>query len=80
MSSTDGPILSSSPTAPARMSSCARTSDPGNGSCQARKVASAGSSRSPLPGHWVCSGSPSGDGPANVATKPSYVAGGPYGP
>src|SRR6516225_2358063 len=80
VSSTDGPILSSSPTAPARMSSCARAASLTDGSCQARNVASAGSSRSPLPGHWVCSGSPGGDGAANEATNPSYAAGGPIGP
>src|SRR5215469_7010158 len=80
VSSTDGPMRSSSPAAPVPMSSCAFTMLGGNGSCQARNVAKAGSSRSPLPGHWVCSGSPGGDGAANVATNPSYAAGGPYGP
>src|ERR1700691_4200757 len=77
VSSTDGPIRSSSPAAPTRMSSCARAASVTNGSCQARKVASAGSERAPLPGHCVCGGSPGGDGAANVATNPSKAAGGP---
>ena len=59
------------------MSSCARTMSAGNGSCQARNVASDGSDRSPLPGHCVCGGSPGGDGAAKVATNPSNAAGGP---
>src|ERR1700733_9250267 len=75
VSSTEGPIRSSSPTAPDRMSSWARTASVTNGSCHARKVARAGSERSPLPGHCVCGGSPGAEGPANEATHPSYAAG-----